>query len=291
MASKEEQFEEAKRRAIELYDVEHTLEQDERVKVAEFFESNFRASVFTSGFGFLGGISLPFIFKKKGKIVNPIAPIFCGFILSSFLTSAVSSFFYNSSLSSAKDKYGETSKIFQVITKAPDPVLQSFFWAAYFRKSSENPELRMRNPREITDMNQPLVFNKPKPIKNGIPGFDDSNQSNNNSPTANNNSITNSPQVIDAWDKVRREQDPLHVQEKKEYKYYNNEPLDQQKGKEQQNSQYGYEDSPYEPQQPRQEQDSSYSPFDVSLDNSNNDQLNQPINGSAWDRIRQQRKD
>ncbi|GME89525.1 hypothetical protein B5S31_g1353 [[Candida] boidinii] len=282
MASKEEQFEEAKRKAIELYDVEHTLEQDERVKVAEFFESNFRASVFTSGFGFLGGISLPFIFKKKGKIINPIAPIFCGFILSSFLTSTVSSFFFNSSLSSAKDKYGETSKIFQVITKSPDPVLQSFFWAAYYRKSSENPELRMRNPRDITDMNQPLVFNRPKQIKNGVPGFDETNQSNNNS-------ITNSPQVIDAWDRVRKEQDPLHVQERKDYKYYN-EQLEQQKDK-QQNSQY---DSPFEDEQQQKQQeqgDSSYSPFDVNLGNSNSDQLNQPINGSAWDRIRQQRKD
>lgn len=154
-------FKRAKDDAIKFYDEEHLLSPEERGQLYVFFEQQFRRMMLLSSVGFAAGVAVPFFLRKKGSMVNPGLPIFGGIIGSSLMPALFNQTVFERQLSDVEGNYGTESAIYKTIKVVPDPVTKSFFWSSYFKRSSEDPTLRIRDPRLIDDANAPLVVHKP----------------------------------------------------------------------------------------------------------------------------------
>ncbi|GMM28645.1 hypothetical protein DAMA08_013610 [Martiniozyma asiatica (nom. inval.)] len=192
--NKEAMFDQAKEAAIKFYDQEHLLDQEERKQLYVFFEQQWRRMLLLSSVGCAAGVALPFlIYKVKGmkKMMSPLYPVAGGFIGSSFAPSLFTDSVYQNQLKSVIDRHGTESQIYKTIEATPDPIIKSFFWANYFKRSAENEGLRLKDPREITDMNTPMLINKPKGTE-GVPEF---------GKPAN---MGDQQSAVSAWDQVRK---------------------------------------------------------------------------------------
>lgn len=154
-------FKRAKDDAIRFYDEEKQLSPEERGQLYVFFEQQFRRMMLLSSVGFAAGVAIPFIVRKKGKLMTPGLPIFGGIIGSSLMPALFNQTVFDRQLNDVQANYGTESAIYKTIKVVPDPVTKSYFWSSYFKRSSEDPTLRIRDPRMIDDANAPLVVHKP----------------------------------------------------------------------------------------------------------------------------------
>ncbi|GME71843.1 unnamed protein product [Ambrosiozyma monospora] len=67
-----------KQTAIDYYDAEHDLNSQQRRQLALFFGTNTRLIMNASSLSFFGGCLIPFLFKKKRTLINPLHVVFAG---------------------------------------------------------------------------------------------------------------------------------------------------------------------------------------------------------------------
>lgn len=154
-------FNHAREQAIAFYDAEHTLQPEDRRQLHVVFEQQFRRMMLLSSVGFAAGVGLPFLLRKKGKLMGPGLPIFGGIIGSSFLPALFNQTIFDRQVATVEANYGTESQIYKTLQVTPFPVTKSFFWSNYFKTSAEDPSIRITDPRLVEDMNTPLVQRKP----------------------------------------------------------------------------------------------------------------------------------
>lgn len=183
-------FQEAKKRAIAFYDNEHNLGYHERMDLYVFYEELWRRTLLFASMGFATGVTLPFILKKKNKLLNPLFPIVGGFFGLSTVPALMAPLLYNKSMKKIHKKYTQDSKVNKVLEVTPDPFTKSWFWSNYFKQSASDPTKRIRDPR-----NPNAMLPETHRPKNGIQGFGEYNRS-----------TPENPELTSAWDKIRHEQ-------------------------------------------------------------------------------------
>lgn len=153
-------YEEARKAAIRFYDEEHLLTTDERKELYVFYEQLFRRTLLSSSVGFAAGVALPF-FLRRGKVVNVAYPIGGGLLGGSLLPPVAAPFIYSHGLNEVQNKYGKDSRIDKVILNTPSPITKSWFWSSYFKGSSENPDMRIKDPRKMDDNDPQSAYSTP----------------------------------------------------------------------------------------------------------------------------------
>lgn len=154
-------FKRARDEATRFYDEECQLSPEDRGQLYVFFEQQFRRMMLLSSVGFAAGVAIPFFVRKKGKLMTPGLPIFGGIIGSSLLPALFNQTVFDRQLANVEANYGTESTIYKTIKVTPDPITKSYFWSSYFKRSKEDPTLRIRDPRLVDDANAPLVVHKP----------------------------------------------------------------------------------------------------------------------------------
>jgi hypothetical protein len=162
-----QRIETVKSQAIAFYEKEHILQSNERKQLSEFFGEQYDRMLYSSVscMGMLG-LGLPLIFKKRVRFIeSSIVGLLIGSVSSRFVTNRL----YYQHLEKFRETVGETSNIFETVKVTPDPINSAGFWSGYFKVSSENPNIRMRDPKSITNSSSYILFD-------GIPGKINSNQ-------------------------------------------------------------------------------------------------------------------
>ncbi|KAH3667982.1 hypothetical protein OGAPHI_001736 [Ogataea philodendri] len=150
------EFQEAQHRAIEFYDAEHGLSNEERQELESFFRRSMAAVTTCSTLGLLIGGGLPILFRR-GKKINAVSVGWGGVLGSMVSTWGVAPSLYQREVGLAKDKYGSESRIYNVIQHTPHGVFRSLFWASYFRETIKHPEHKIKDPRTVDPRFQPVV--------------------------------------------------------------------------------------------------------------------------------------
>lgn len=294
-------YQEAKKRAIAFYDNEHNLTPTQRKDLYIFYEELFRRTLLVCSFGFATGVTLPFVLRKKGTLLNPLIPMAAGFVGLTVTPAIASTPLYNKGLKSLHQKYGEGSAVDKVIQVTPEPFAKSWFWSSYFKRSSEDPNMRIRDPR---DPNAHSLSYVGRP-KNGVPGFgnDNSTPIDNTSPNTPSN-----PELASAWGKIRKGDDVQSQQSNSDQSWSQiNLGDDSNASSNSYSSSYPYPivtDSNNDKEQPKSQPDDSYAhnpsyaksdePAKSYLDNSNDsysDIDSHNPTDSAWEKIRSQSSD
>ncbi|KAG7778339.1 hypothetical protein KL930_002426 [Ogataea haglerorum] len=142
------EFKEAQHRAIEFYDAEHELTVDERRLLQRFFQKTAFFVMGCSTAGLLAGMGLP-VYFRKGSRINAMRVGWGGVLGSMAATWIGAPALYRREVQKAKDDYGSESKVYNVIQHTPHGVFRSFFWSSYFAETAKNPELRIKDPRDV----------------------------------------------------------------------------------------------------------------------------------------------
>lgn len=189
-------IEKIREKAIAFYDEEHTLKPDERRQLYVFYEQQCRRMLLGFSVGVALGTACPFIVKKKGTLVHPALPIIGAVVGGTVVPGLVNHSIYTLQVDQFRRKYGDMSPICRTIEKTPDPISKAVYWSNYFKKSSENPNFRMKDPRTVVDSTKFFsIEDNPKIPPYGKPGYYKSDQSA-SPPTLN-------EQYLSEWDKVR----------------------------------------------------------------------------------------
>lgn len=194
----ETDVEKVRAQAIAFYDQEHNLNSEERKQLYVFFEQQCRRMLLGFSVGVAIGTAVPFFVRKKGSLVHPAFPIIGAVLGGSIVPGVVNKSIYELQVEQFKKKFGENSSICQTIAKTPDPITKSVFWSNYFKKSSSDPNFRMKDPRTV--VNSVKFFSledNPKIPPYGKPGYYKSDQID---PPA-----TLNEQYLSRWDKIRSE--------------------------------------------------------------------------------------
>lgn len=182
--------------AIKFYDQEHNLTSKDREQLYIFFEQQCRRMLLGFSFGVAIGVAAPFIVRKKGTLVHPGLPVLGAVLGGSIVPGLVNHSIYKMQVEQFKSKFGETSPICQTIAKTPDPITKSVFWSAYFKKSSADPNFRLKDPRTVVNSTKYFSLeDNPKIPPYGKPGYYKSDSS---TPPQ-----TLNEQYLSGWDKVR----------------------------------------------------------------------------------------
>lgn len=182
--------------AIAFYDKEHFLNSEERKQLYIFFEQQCRRMLLGFSFGVALGAATPFVVRKKGSLVHPAFPIIGAVIGGTIVPGLVNNGIYNLQLQQFNDKFGSESLIFKTIKATPDPITKSVYWSNYFKKSSGNPNFRMKDPRTVVNSTKFFSIEDNPPIPPyGKPGYHKSDDPN--------GLQTMSQQYLSGWDKVR----------------------------------------------------------------------------------------
>lgn len=185
-----------KEKAIAFYDQEHDLSPDDRKQLYVFFEQQCRRMLLGFSVGVSIGAAAPFIVRKKGALVHPAFPVLGAVLGGTIIPGFVNNSIYTMQIEQFRKKFGDSSPICQTIAKTPDPISKAVFWSNYFRKSSENPNFRMKDPRTIQNSTKFFsIEEQPKIPPYGKPGYYKSNEG--DSPQ------TLNEQYLSEWDKVR----------------------------------------------------------------------------------------
>lgn len=286
-----------KEQAIAFYDQEHNLSSEDRQQLYVFFEQQCRRMLLGFSVGVALGTAAPFIVRKRGALVHPALPIVGAVLGGTIVPGLVNHSIYTMQVDQFNRKYGENSPICRTIAKTPDPMSKSVFWSNYFRKSSSDPNFRMKDPRTVVNSTKFFSMEEtPKLPPYGKPGYYKSDESS-TPPTMN-------EQYLTGWDKIRmqkaRQADPqsqLPPSSTSSAFAAETEPSDQSGDVDFDSSSAAYSSSrsigdSYDSnengsQQPRSDRPSEKPSNFFQLDN---DQLiqDQGAQGSAWDKVRQQ---
>lgn len=190
--------------AIKFYDEEHNLNSKDREQLYVFFEQQCRRMLLGFSFGVAIGVAAPFIVRKKGTLVHPGLPVLGAVLGGSIVPGLVNHSIYRMQVEQFKNKFGENSPICQTIAKTPDPITKSVFWSAYFKKSSADPNFRLKDPRTVVNSTKYFSLeDNPKIPPYGKPGYYKSD-----SPTP---PQTLNEQYLSGWDKVRMQKQESHA--------------------------------------------------------------------------------
>lgn len=192
----ETNVEKVREQAIAFYDQEHNLSSEDRKQLYVFFEQQCRRMLLGFSVGVAIGTAVPFFVRKKGSLVHPAFPIIGAVLGGSIVPGLVNNSIYKLQVEQFNEKFGENSPICQTIAKTPDPISKSVFWSNYFKKSSDDPNFRMKDPRTV--VNSVKFFSledNPKIPPYGKPGYYKNDQA---EPPA-----TLNEQYLSHWDKIR----------------------------------------------------------------------------------------
>lgn len=182
--------------AIAFYDQEHNLSSEDRQQLYVFFEQQCRRMLLGFSVGVALGTAAPFIVRRRGALVHPALPIVGAVLGGTIVPGLVNHSIYTMQVDQFNRKYGENSAICRTIAKTPDPMSKSVFWSNYFRKSSSDPNFRMKDPRTVVNSTKFFSMeDTPKLPPYGKPGYYKSDES--GTPT------TLNEQYLSGWDKVR----------------------------------------------------------------------------------------
>jgi hypothetical protein len=146
-----------KHQAIAFYRKEHVLQSNERKQLSEFFNKQSDLTRYSFESCSIVCIGVALVLKRMRFI--DFRYLIWGPYIGTLLNKLVEKQLYNQSLEKFKKSVGETSNAFRTLKVTPDPMGKGGFWSYYFKDSSENPNIRMRDPRSITDSPNSILTN------------------------------------------------------------------------------------------------------------------------------------
>lgn len=288
----EKDVEKVKQQAIAFYDQEHDLNQKDRQQLYIFFEQQCRRMLLGFSVGVAIGAAAPFIVRKKGSLVHPAFPVIGAVLGGTIVPGLVNNTIFTLQIDQFRRKFGEESSICKTIAKTPDPISKSVFWSAYFKKSSEDPNFRMKDPRTVVNSNKFFSLeDNPTIPPYGRPGYYKSNESD-SPPTLN-------EQYLTGWDKVRSQKvsNTQPTTSNSQYNFNSQDNIQSQSTPQPDGDIFEISNS--SSYQTQKSIGDSYDSNDDPIPTSNqkafqidNDQMiqQQGANGNAWDRVRQSSK-
>ena len=147
-------IEKVKNKAIAFYEKEHELNKEDRLQLYVFFEQQTRRMLLGFAIGVTIGSMTPFLVRRKGQLINPALPILGAILGGSIIPGLINQQIYKLQVNQFKEKFGDNSKICQMIEYTPDPISKSIFWSNYFKKSANDIRYRMKDPREVEGSNK-----------------------------------------------------------------------------------------------------------------------------------------
>jgi hypothetical protein len=269
---------EVRRAAIAFYDQEHGLSSEDRKQLYVFFEQQCRRMLLGFSFGVALGAAAPFVVRKKGSLVHPAFPVIGAVLGGTIVPGLINNSIYTLQIQQFNQKFGENSPICKTIKVTPDPLTKCVFWSAYFKKSSGDPNFRMKDPRTV--VNSTKFFSVEENTKippYGKPGYYKSDDPN--------GPLTMNERYLSGWDKVRmqkteQQQEQQQVQQQQQIQ---SEPVQEQENdifKEAPRTIGDSYDSIFTPSGNTEQAKGSF-----SLDNDHLIQT-QGSSGNSWDKIR-----
>ena len=147
-------IEKVKNKAIAFYEKEHELNKEDRLQLYVFFEQQTRRMLLGFAIGVTIGSMTPFLVRRKGQLINPALPILGAILGGSIIPGLINQQIYKLQVRQFKEKFGDNSKICEMIEYTPDPISKSIFWSNYFKKSANDIRYRMKDPREVEGSNK-----------------------------------------------------------------------------------------------------------------------------------------
>jgi hypothetical protein len=144
-----------KNQAIAFYEREHILQSNERKQLSEFFNGQSDVEIYSYVSCMAVCTGVPFALELM-KFTDSSYPIF-GTLTGTISFKLITNQLYSQSLEKFKKSVGETSNVFRTVQVTPD-FKGKKFWSNYFKDSSENPNIRMRDPRSITDLSNYILI-------------------------------------------------------------------------------------------------------------------------------------
>lgn len=179
--------------AIAFYDCEKGLTSEDRKQLYVFFEQQCRRMLLGFSTGVAIGAAAPFIIRKKGSLVHPGFPVFGAVLGGTIVPGFVNHKIYNMQVEDFKRKFGDHSPICETIKNTPDPINKAVFWSNYFKKSSSDPNFRMKDPRLVQGTKFFSIDDVQRVPPYGKPGYYKSDEI----------PMTLNEQYLSGWDKVR----------------------------------------------------------------------------------------
>lgn len=252
--------------AIKFYECDKKLTSNDRKQLYVFYEQQCRRMLLGFSAGVAIGAAAPFIIRKKGSLVHPFFPVFGAVLGGTIVPGLVNHKIYSMQVEEFKSKYGEHSPICETIKNTPDPINKAVFWSNYFKKSSSDPNFRMKDPTLVKGTQFFSIDDTPKVPPYGKPGYYKSDES----------PQTLNEQYLSGWDKIRAQQ----------YTKSNEAPTTasiQGNSQNQEISTAKIEDDPFE-----QHGEEKENAFTITV---NDHLISAPgANGSAWERVRHEKK-
>lgn len=254
--------------AIKFYEHEKNLTSDDRKQLYVFFEQQCRRMLLGFSAGVAIGAAAPFIIRKKGSLVHPFFPVFGAVLGGTVVPGLVNHKIYSMQVEEFKAKFGAHSPICETITNTPDPINKAVFWSNYFKKSSSDPNFRMKDPRTVNGTQFFSIEDAPKVPPYGRPGYYKSDEL----------PQTLNEQYLSGWDKIR-------AQQYSKSKNFTTSTSEEQINGAQLQSQAvptNVEDDPFD-----QHGEDKRRAFSISVDDH---LISAPgANGSSWDRVRHEK--